>query len=111
MGASSAAARLSRKPGPFPVLTQAGLVPREHYDEPRILRQMCIRCHGHDTPAELRRAGFDATALDSFTPASARSIKARLRLPRTSPNVIPPLRSGELPSWALERVEAYIDQH
>lgn len=92
------------------VLTQAGLVPREQDDAPSILRQMCVRCHGHDTPPELRRARFDATALDRFTPATARSIKARLRLPRSSPDVMPPLRSGELPSWALERVEAYIDQ-
>jgi hypothetical protein len=93
------------------VLTQAGLVPREQDDTPRILRQMCVRCHGQDTPEELRRARFDATALDHFTPVSARSIKARLRLPRTSPDIMPPLRSGELPSWAIERVEAYIDQH
>jgi hypothetical protein len=93
------------------VLTQAGLVPRQEDDAPGILRQMCVRCHGHDTPPALRRASFDATAIESFTPASARSIKARVRLPRTSPNVMPPLRSGELPSWALARVEAYIDEH
>jgi len=93
------------------VLTQMGLVPREQDDAPEILRQMCVRCHGHDMPAGLRRAGFDATAVDSFTPASARAIKARLRLPRTSPEIMPPLRSGELPSWALERIETYIDQH
>jgi hypothetical protein len=92
------------------VLTQAGLIPREQDEAPRILRQMCVRCHAHDTPPELRRAAFDVTQLERFTPASARSIKARLRLPRTSPNVMPPLRSGELPSWAVERIEAYIDE-
>jgi hypothetical protein len=93
------------------VPAQVGTVPREQDAAPQILRQMCVRCHGRDTPAELGRAGFDATALDSFSPIAARSIKARLRLPRTSPNVMPPLRSGELPPWALERVETYIDEH
>jgi hypothetical protein len=90
---------------------QVGIVPREEDEAPQILRQMCVRCHGRDTPVGLGRAGFDATRLESFTPVAARKIKARLRLPRTSPNVMPPLRSGELPPWALERVETYIDEH
>lgn len=92
------------------VLPQVGIVPREQDAAPQILRQMCVRCHGGDTPPELGRAGFDATKLDRFTPALAREIKARLRMPRHSPRLMPPLRSGELPPWALERVTAYIDE-
>jgi hypothetical protein len=92
------------------VLSQVGIVPREQDPAPQILRQMCVRCHGHDTPPELRRAGFDATALDHFTPAAARAIKARLRMPRHSPSLMPPLRAGELPPWALERVTTFIEQ-
>ena len=92
------------------VLSQVGIVPREQDSAPEILRQMCVRCHGGDTPPHLRRAGFDATKLDRFTPATAREIKARLRLPRHSPSIMPPLRSGELPPWARERVMSYIDE-
>ena len=93
------------------VPAQVGIVPRETDGAPQILRQMCVRCHGSDTAPQLGRAAFDATALDRFTPGAARMIKARLRLPRSSPSLMPPLRSGELPPWALERIEAYIDEH
>jgi hypothetical protein len=72
---------------------------------------MCVRCHGGDVPPLLGRAAFDATKLERFTPASAREIKARLRLPRHSPDLMPPLRSGELPRWALDRVVTYINEH
>jgi hypothetical protein len=93
------------------VLPQVGIVPREQDSAPRILRQMCVRCHAGDVPPQLRRAAFDATSVDRFTPASARAIKARIRLPHTSPDVMPPLRSGELPPWAIDRITTHIDQH
>jgi hypothetical protein len=70
-----------------------------------------VRCHAGDVPPQLRRAAFDATSVDRFTPASARAIKARIRLPHTSPDVMPPLRSGELPPWAIDRITTHIDQH
>jgi hypothetical protein len=93
------------------VLTHAGIVPREEDSAPQILRQMCVRCHGADVSPLLGRAAFDATKVDRFTPARAREIKARLRLPRHSPALMPPLRSGELPRWALDRVVSYINEH
>jgi hypothetical protein len=92
------------------VLTQVGIVPREEDSAPVILRQMCVRCHGSDVSPHLGRAAFDATRLDRFAPASAREIKARLRLPRHSPSLMPPLRSGELPPWALDRIVSYINE-
>jgi hypothetical protein len=92
------------------VLTQVGIVPREEDSAPVILRQMCVRCHAGDVPSHLGRAAFDATKLDRFAPVSAREIKARLRLPRHSPRLMPPLRSGELPPWALDRIVTYIDE-
>jgi hypothetical protein len=93
------------------VLSQAGIVPREQDGAPEILRQMCVRCHAGGLPSHLGRADFDASKIERFTPASARELKARLRLPRHSPLVMPPLRSGELPTWALERITTYIDEH
>lgn len=92
------------------VLSQVGIVPREQDGAPEILRQMCVRCHGKALPSALGRAGFDATDLERLTPPLAREIKARLRLPPHSPNLMPPRRSGELPAWALQRVTAYIDE-
>jgi hypothetical protein len=92
------------------VLPEVGIVPREQDGVPEILHQMCGRCHGRDTPADLGRAAFDATALDHFTPASGHEVNARIRLPRHSPSLMPPLRSGELPPWAIDRITAYIDQ-
>jgi hypothetical protein len=92
------------------VLSQVGIEPREQDGAPEILRQMCVRCHDENTPPDLQRAGFDASKLERFTPPVAREIKARLLLPPESPSLMPPLRSGELPGWAIERITTYIDE-
>src|SRR6185436_12704485 len=46
-----------------------GFVPRQEDSAPDILSGLCVRCHAHDTDPSLRRAGFDAQALDSIEPS------------------------------------------
>ncbi len=85
-----------------------GFVPSEADTAPRILQQMCVRCHAATTDPKLARARFNAEALDSLGPETARKIIERITLPRTSADLMPPQRAGELPPWAIERVRAWL---
>jgi hypothetical protein len=88
-----------------------GFVPRQEDSAPDILSGLCVRCHAHDTDPGLRRAAFDAQALDSVEPATFAAVRGRLTLPKTSPAVMPPHRVGELPDWAITRVLDYLRDH
>jgi len=88
-----------------------GFVPREDEKAPEILRAMCVRCHNAATDEHLRRARFNAEAIDRIDPVTATAIRRRLSLPRSSPELMPPLRVGELPRWAIARIERYLADH
>jgi MYXO-CTERM domain-containing protein len=81
-----------------------GFVPDEGETAAVMMQTMCVRCHGRGTDTRLTRSRFDATALDRLDAAGAREILRRITLPRTSPDRMPPLRSGELPDWAIARI-------
>ena len=85
-----------------------GFLPDERDSTATILQKMCIRCHGASTDARLARSRFNAAALDRLDAATARTILERISLPRTSPARMPPLRAGELPAWAVERVAEFL---
>ncbi len=85
-----------------------GFVPRQEDTAPEILRAMCVRCHAAKTDARFRRARFNAEAIDRIGPVTATAIRRRLSLPRTSPEIMPPLRVAELPSWAIARIDRYL---
>jgi hypothetical protein len=87
-----------------------GFVPRPQDTAPDILSGLCVRCHAHDTDPALRRAAFDAQALDSVEPATFAAVRGRLTLPKTSAGVMPPHRVGELPDWAITRVLDYLSE-
>jgi hypothetical protein len=87
-----------------------GFVPRPQDTAADILTGLCVRCHAHDTDPGLRRAGFDAQALDSVEPATFAAVRERLNLPKASPAVMPPHRVGELPDWAISRVLDYLSE-
>jgi hypothetical protein len=93
------------------VATAVGFVPREEDAASEILRSMCVRCHAADTDPRLLRSRFNAQSIDRIDPATALAIRRRLSLPRTSPELMPPLRVGELPSWAIARIERYLRDH
>jgi hypothetical protein len=93
------------------VATAVGFVPRREDTAPEILRAMCVRCHAAATDPHLRRARFNAEALDRIGPVTATVIRQRLSLPRTSPEIMPPLRVGELPRWAIARIDRYLRDH
>jgi hypothetical protein len=72
---------------------------------------MCVRCHAAAVDQRLRRARFNAEALERIGPVTATAIRQRLSLPKTSPEVMPPRRVGELPSWAIARIDRYLRDH
>ena len=88
-----------------------GFVPRQEDTAPEIIRAMCVRCHAAGVDQHMRRARFNAEALDRIGPVTATAIRQRLALPRTSPELMPPLRVGELPRWAVARIERYLSDH
>lgn len=92
-------------------VTAVGFVPDQTDSAPEILRSMCIRCHSGSTDPRLRRARFNAEAIGRVDPITFRSVLRRLRLPRSSPDIMPPLRVGELPGWAVSRIEKYLRDH
>ena len=73
-----------------------------------ILRGLCVRCHAKDTEASLKRAAFDVEALDVIQPATFEAVRARLTVPKNSPELMPPRRVGELPDWAIGRILDYL---
>jgi hypothetical protein len=93
------------------VAAAVGWLPAQEQTAPEILRAMCVRCHTAATPPHLKRARFNAESLDRIDPATATAIRRRLSLPRTSPELMPPLRLGELPPWAVARIGSYLRDH
>jgi hypothetical protein len=89
----------------------AGLVPREEDSVPQLLHQMCGRCHDASAPPGSRRALFDASSIDSIPPVVAREARRRLHLPRSSPQLMPPLRVGELSASLIGRIDAYLGEY
>ncbi len=88
-----------------------GFIPRQQDEAPQILRQMCVRCHSNETPENFKRANFNVEDIEWIDPPTARAIRERIHLPRTSPSRMPPLRVGELPPFAIARIEQYLDEH
>jgi hypothetical protein len=89
-------------------LRAVGFVPMEADPPETVLRQMCIRCHNNATPSRLRRARFNAEALDALSADAIAESRRRISLPRTSPQVMPPLRAGELPAAAIQQLDALL---
>jgi hypothetical protein len=85
-----------------------GFVPAQTDDAPTILRRMCVRCHASTTEPRLRRARFNAEALDRLDSETAAAIWKRVTANRSSPELMPPRRAGELPGWALTKIEAFL---
>ena len=95
------------------IATEVGFLPREKDSAPELLRSMCVRCHATNTDARLKRARFNVEAIetDRVAPATFLAIKRRLSLPKRSPELMPPWRVGELPPWAIARIERYLRDH
>jgi cytochrome c553 len=81
-----------------------GFIPSPESSDDQILRQMCGRCHEARTDRTLSRSRFDVDALAALPAAAIEEAIRRVTLPRNSPALMPPLRAGELPPWALTRV-------
>jgi hypothetical protein len=89
------------------VARAVGFVPRPEDSAADMLRSLCVRCHAAGLDPSLRRSGFDAEAA-VFAPAIARAIRTRLSLPKSSPALMPPRRVGELPDWAIQRLDDFL---
>lgn len=92
------------------VARAVGFLPEPGDSASDILTKMCVRCHSDNIDAELApgRSRFNALELDRLDATMARSLIERIRLPRTSPDRMPPLLAGELPEWAQDRIEAFL---
>lgn len=88
--------------------TAAGFVPSPNDDAVTILRRMCIRCHDGLTSSTLRRSRFDVERLDALTTDGAAAVWKRITASRSSPELMPPLRAGELPPWAIDRLKTFL---
>jgi hypothetical protein len=93
------------------VASAVGFVPRETDTAPELLRELCVRCHSASTEPHLARARFDAEHLEAIDPVVARTVMDRIALPATSPERMPPWRTGDLPAWAILRIQTYLDSH
>ena len=89
----------------------AGIVPRDQDSVPQLVRQMCGRCHNASAPPGSRRALFDVARVDSLPPTIAREVRRRIHLPHGSPQLMPPLRVGELTVPLIGRIDAYLGEH
>jgi hypothetical protein len=86
----------------------SGFLPGEADDARTILRRMCVRCHAAATEPRLKRARFNAEALDQLNPETATAVWKRVTASRSSSELMPPLRAGELPAWALTKIEIFL---
>jgi hypothetical protein len=86
-----------------------GFLPDENASAQQLLTEMCVRCHGDNVRAGLRRGGFRATALGELDATTARSILDRISLPETSQFRMPPLHAGTLPDWAIARIRELLE--
>jgi hypothetical protein len=89
------------------VATAVGFLPSADSDAPTILRQMCGRCHTGTENSSSRRARFDARNLDKLLPETKEAVMRRVQLPERHPELMPPRRSGHLPTWAIKRIKEY----
>jgi hypothetical protein len=89
------------------VATAVGFLPSDDSDAPTILKQMCVRCHTGTENSGTRRARFDARNLDKLLPETKEAVMRRVQLPERDPELMPPRRSGHLPTWAIERIKEY----
>ena len=89
------------------VATAVGFLPGADSDAPTILKQMCVRCHTGTENSNTRRARFDARNLDKLLPETKEAVMRRVQLPERDPELMPPRRSGHLPTWAIERIKEY----
>jgi len=88
-------------------LADLGLRPRAGSTGQSILTQMCQRCHNAQLDQTVSRARFDVTNLAGLSPGQKMSAINRLMMPKDSPLVMPPVRSGELsPSELQAAVQA-----
>jgi hypothetical protein len=85
-----------------------GFLPDDSDSAEQILTKMCVRCHGANVDVHLGRSRFRATALGELDPSTAGHVLERISLPRTSPYRMPPLLSGDLPDWAIARIEEFL---
>ena len=89
------------------VATAVGFLPSADSDAPAILKQMCVRCHTGTENSGTRRARFDARNLDKLLPETKEAVMRRVQLPERDPELMPPRRSGHLPTWAIERIKEH----
>lgn len=84
-------------------LEDMGIVPKAGATGEALLVQMCGECHNSRLDPKLSRARFDVTKLDSMPPSEKAAAIARMRLPASDRQHMPPVIFGELTEEQIAR--------
>ncbi|MCA9585528.1 MAG: hypothetical protein KC657_09235 [Myxococcales bacterium] len=79
-------------------------------DAAGILKAACAGCHNDKLDPSLSRAGFDVTKLASMDKATKERVIARMKLPASSPQHMPPERFRTLTADEIAKVEAELSK-
>jgi hypothetical protein len=83
-------------------LEEMSMRPKANATGKEILVQACAQCHNPRLDQTLSRARFDATKLDTMSPAAKQAAIARLKLPGSDVKHMPPALFRTLPDAALK---------
>lgn len=91
-------------------LADMGFRPQPGSTGQSILVQMCMRCHNDKLDPSLSRARFDVTQLATMSAGQKMAAVNRLKMPKDSPLVMPPVRAGELSGAEIDAAVQALSQ-
>lgn len=87
-------------------LADMGIRPQPGASGADIIKQMCLPCHNNSTDTSLSRSKFNAANLSSLSRAEKDLAIERIKLTRTDPKRMPPIRNAELNADEIASLEA-----
>lgn len=91
-------------------LSDMGLRPQPGSSGQSMLVQMCNRCHNDSLDPSLTRARFSVSSLATLSPGQKMQAISRLQMPKDSPLVMPPVRSGSMSDAEIAAAVQFLSQ-